>query len=150
MNIKIVVNFKRNLYIKIQNMTNLYLNCTKSFPVCKKKQFQVRQLTYVAYVLTFTFIDVRMILDMCTLTRTLIFSLWFYKVFKIFQVLIILNCLKSYCYIFDLQFICLSLEETTSLLFTFALNKLYFPFFHTNYLINIYPYLRGLANLGCD
>ena len=145
-----MVNFKRNLYIKIQNMTNLYLNCTKSFPVCKKKQFQVRQLTYVAYVLTFTFIDVRMILDMCTLTRTLIFSLWFDKVFKIFQVLIILNCLKSYCYIFELQFICLSLEETTSLLFTFALNKLYFPFFHTNYLINIYPYLRALANLGCD
>ena len=30
------------------------------------------------------------------------FSLWFFKVFKIFLVLIILYCLKTYCYIFDL------------------------------------------------
>ena len=44
-----------------------------------------------------------MILDMRTLTRTLIFSLWFFKVSKIFLVLIILYCLKPYCYIFDLK-----------------------------------------------
>ena len=30
------------------------------------------------------------------------FSLWFLKVFKNFQVFIILSCLKTYCYMFDL------------------------------------------------
>ena len=53
------------------------------------------------YVRTPTFISVRRILDMCTLRRTLIFSLWFFKVFKIFLALIILYCLKTCC-IFDL------------------------------------------------
>ena len=55
--------------------------------------------------------------------------------------------LKTYCYKFELLFICLSLKETNSLLFTFALKKLYFPIFRTNYFINIYPYSRALANL---
>ena len=55
-----------------------------------------------------------------------------------------------YCCMFDLYFISLSLEETDSLLFTFVLKKPYFPIFHTNYLINICPYLRALANLGCQ
>ena len=64
-----------------------------------------------------TFIGVRMILDMCTLTWTLIFSQGFFKVFKIFLVLIILYCLKTYCYIFDVWFICLSLGETDSRLY---------------------------------
>ena len=53
------------------------------------------------YVRTPTFISVRRILGMCTLRRTLIFSLWFFKVFKIFLALIILYCLKTCC-IFDL------------------------------------------------
>ena len=48
------------------------------------------------YVRPPTFIDVRMILDMHMLTRTLIFSLDF------FLVLLILYCLRTYCYIFDL------------------------------------------------
>ena len=45
-------------------------------------------------VLTPNFIGVRMILDMCTLTRTRIFSLWFFEVYKTFLVRIILYCLK--------------------------------------------------------
>ena len=45
---------------------------------------------------------------------------------------------------------CLSLEKTNLLLFTFALKKRHFPIFHVNYLLNIYPYLRGLAILGCQ
>ena len=44
----------------------------------------------------------------------------------------------------------LPLEETDFLLFTFVLKKLCFSIFHTNYLINISPYLRALANLGCQ
>ena len=63
------------------------------------------------------FIGVRMSLDMRTLSRTLICSLWVFKVHKIFLVLIILYCLEAYCYIFDFKFTCLSLEEIYSLLF---------------------------------
>ena len=42
------------------------------------------------------------------------------------------------------------LEETDSLMFTFILKKPYFSISHTSYLINISPYLRALANLGCQ
>ena len=41
------------------------------------------------------------------------------------------------------------MEETDSLLFTFILEKPCFSIFHTNYLINISPYLTALANLQC-
>ena len=51
-----------------------------------------------------------------------------------------------YIYIFTI--ICLEFEETNSLLFTFLLN--YFSIFHTNYLVNISPYLRALAYLECQ
>ena len=61
------------------------------------KEYSVRQLEYVAYERTPIFIGIRMILDMSTLTSTLIFSLRFFKVFKICLVLIILYCLKTYC-----------------------------------------------------
>ena len=112
---------------------------------------RVEQLAYVAYTHITTFIGVSMISDISTLTQTLIFSLWFFKVFKIFLVLIIyMYCLKTYCFIFDLSFIFLSLKETDSLLFTFLLKKPYLSMFHTNYLINTFPYLRALANLGCQ
>ena len=47
-----------------------------------------------------------------------------------------------------LTFICLSLERH-SLLFTFV-SKKHWSIFHTNYLINVSPYLRTLANLGCQ
>ena len=50
---------------------------------------RVRELAYVTYVRMSTFICVRMILDMRKLTRTLIFSLRNFKVFKIFMVLVI-------------------------------------------------------------
>ena len=53
----------------------------------------VRQLGYVAYVRTPTFIGVRMILDMFTLTGILIFSLWFFKVFKVFNFILFKNLL---------------------------------------------------------
>ena len=62
---------------------------------------RVWQLAYVAYVRTPTFIEVRMILDIRTLTRTLIFSPGFFEVFKIFLILKISYCLKTYCYTFD-------------------------------------------------
>ena len=103
------------------------------------------------------------------------FSLWVFKVFKIFLVLIILNCLKTYCYIFDFKFICLSLEETYSLLFKSLLlfirllvylfvlgrdifftvyicflKKTYFSFFHANYflicfMLLLYNYFNFMA-----
>ena len=38
-------------------------------------------------------------------------------------------CLNTYCYIFDLQLICLSSEEADSLLFAFTLKKTYFSVF---------------------
>ena len=70
--------------------------------------------------------------------------LWFFKVFKIFLVLIISYCLKIW------PLICLSLEEMDSLLFTFVVKKSYFPICYTNYLINIFPDFRAFANLGCQ
>ena len=45
-------------------------------------ELRVQQLAYVAYVSTPTFIGVRMILNMSTLTRTLIFSFWFFQIFQ--------------------------------------------------------------------
>ena len=48
------------------------------------------------------------------------------------------------------SFIYLFLEETDSLLFTFLLKGPYFSIFYTNYLINVFPYLRALANLECQ
>ena len=53
------------------------------------------------------------------------FSLWFFKVLKIFLVFIILYCLKPYCYIFKL-FVCPCKRD--SLLFTFVLKKTFFNF----------------------
>ena len=47
-------------------------------------------------------------------------------------------------------FICLSLKERGPLLLSFVLKKPYFPFFHTNYLINISPYVRTHTNLVCQ
>ena len=47
-------------------------------------QDRVWQLVYVTYVFTPTYIGVRMILDMRTLTGTLIFSCDFMKFSKIF------------------------------------------------------------------
>ena len=101
------------------------------------KIYRVPQLMYTAYIPTPTSIGIWMILDMCTLTHMLIFSLWFFKVFKIFLILTSLY-----------RLICLSLEETDSLLFKFVLKKPYFSIFHTIYVINISPYFRLLANLG--
>ena len=69
---------------------------------------RVRQLAYVTYVRKLTF----MIRDMRTLTRTLIFFPVVFYIFQDFSVYYNINCLKSYCYIFDLWLICLSLEET--------------------------------------
>ena len=62
-----------------------------------------------------TFIDIQIILDMCTLTCMLISSLWILKVFKIFVILIILYCLKSYWYIWIWSFTCLSVFRRETL-----------------------------------
>ena len=51
--------------------------------------------------------------------------------FQIFLVLIILNYLKIYSYIFN----------------SFVLKKPYFSIFHTNYFINASPYLKASTNL---
>ena len=77
-----------------------FVQISKNFmaPFYGRSSTRVLKLVYVAYVHTSTFIGVRMILDICTLTRMLIFSLWFFKVFKYFLVLIILYYLEtSYC-----------------------------------------------------
>ena len=82
----------------IKNVTELYnfINILNSNGV--------GQLAYTVYVCVLTFIGVHMILDMCMLTLSLIFSLWFFKVVKTFLILIISYCLKTYCYVFDVQF----------------------------------------------
>ena len=61
---------------------------------------------------------------------------FFTMIFSNFQncvlILKIVYCLKTYCYIYDLSFIFISLEITDSLLLIFALKKPYFPTFHTH------------------
>ena len=93
---------------------------------------RVWQFAYVAYICMHTFIGVRMIiLDMRLLICMLIFSRWLFKVFKIFLVLKILYCLKTYCSIFLIYFalyLWFSLEEADFLLFTFILKKPYFSY----------------------
>ena len=59
-------------------------------------------ISYVACVHTLALNDERMILDMRTLTRTLNFSQWFFKVLNFFLVLIISYCWKTYCSTFEL------------------------------------------------
>ena len=91
---------------------------------------RVSQLAYLAFACTPNFIGVRMNLDMCPLTLMLIFSLWLFKVFKkFFLVLVLFKNLLVYIW----PLICLSLEETDCLLFTFVLKKLYISIFHTKY-----------------
>ena len=65
-----------------------------------------------------------------------------FQSFQNFSSFIILYCLKTYCY--DLF-----VSPWRDRFFT-VLKKPYFSVFHTNYLINISPYLRALANLGCQ
>ena len=61
-----------------------------------------RFTVFVVQVRTPTFINIRMILDMRTLTHTLIFLPMIFLSFRNFLVLLILYCLKTYCYISDL------------------------------------------------
>ena len=76
-------------------------------------------------------------LDMHTLTLMLIFS---YDLLKFQNCSIFYNFIlfkKTYCYVFDLWFNCLSMELLDFLVFTFVLKKPYFSIYHTYYLINI-------------
>ena len=68
-------------------------------PSFLKKQPSVGQFACICMP---TFIAICMILDMHMFTCVPLYSLLFFKVFKIFLFLIILYCLKTYCYIFDL------------------------------------------------
>ena len=122
---KLVVKLKVFLKVFINHFPKIHRSVLHVTLVCEKKisVVRVRQLAYVACVRMSTFIGVLMILDMRTLTRTLIFSPWLVKVFKIFLVLRISYYLLTAIY---LTFICLSLEERYSLLFTFILRNLIF------------------------
>ena len=88
------------------------------------------------------------ILDMLMLTLMLIFSLWFFKIFKICLVLTILYCLKTYCYISIWPLIyLLALGRDRFCTVYICFKKTYFSIFHTNYLINISPYHRTYLKL---
>ena len=86
---------------------------------------RVRQLTYVAYVCTSTFIGVPMILDMRTLTVTLFKILQHFSGFYNF---IQFKNLLLHIWPFDLIHL-FFLEETDFLLFTFVLKKFFFSQF---------------------
>ena len=109
---------------------------------------RVWQLMYVTYLHMPTFIGILMLLDMRTFMHTIIFTSWF-KVFKIFLVLIILYCLKNLLpYIWPSIYFVLGTD--IFFIFTFVLKKPYFPTFHKNYSIDISPYFIALANLECQ
>ena len=89
--------------------------------------YQGSTIGYVVYVPTPTFIKLRMILDMSTLTRTLIFSVGVFKIFNIFLFFIILYCLKTYCY--------MSKNRSNRFFIQIVLKKPYFSIFHASYLL---------------
>ena len=125
------------IFLTILNCSSFQL-CITSYlqqPILTKMVYRDQQLVYVIYICTPNFGNA--FYDMYTHFFHTI-SLWF------------LYCWKTYCYKFDFKFICLSFKETGSLLFTFVLKKPYFSIFHTNYLINISPYIKALVNLGCQ
>ena len=102
------------------------------------------------------------ILDIRTLHVRSFFSLWFSKFFKIVLVVIslllylvvisfdqsvtVLNLLLYICFLIYL----LVLVRDISFTVYICLKKSYFPISHENYLINISPYIRELANFGCQ
>ena len=107
-------------------------------------------LTYVAYVHTSTFVGIHMILDIRTLTPTLIFP----SEFESFQ-----NFCGSYNFILFKNI--LRCIWTLTYLLVFGRDRFftvyicfketpYFSIFHTNYLINISPNLRALISLQCQ
>ena len=142
---------RENVVLRNFRIFLVFPNLLRSFRISFAKFIildRVWQLAYVAYVRTTTFIGVYMIFDMHTLTLTFIF-LWFFKGFNIFLVLIFLCCLKTYCYIFDFLIYLFVLERYR--FFTVHICwKPYFSIFHTSYFINISPYIREFANLGCQ
>ena len=85
---------------------------------------RVRKLVYVAFIRTPNFIGVHMNLNMSTLTRTLIFSLWFLN--RFFLVLM-LYCLKTYCYIYDLYLFVLGRDRFFTVYICFK-ESLFFNF----------------------
>ena len=104
------------------------------------------------------------ILDIRTLHVRSFFSLWFSKFFsKLFWLLYlccyiwllyllacqwvtVLNLLLYICFLIYLLVLARDRFFTNYI----CLKKSYFPISHENYLINISPYLRELANLGCQ
>ena len=102
------------------------------------------------------------ILDIRTLHVRSFFSLWFSKFFKIVLVVIslllylvvisfdqsvtVLNLLLYICFLIYLLVLVRDIFFTVYI----CLKKSYFPISHENYLINISPYIRELANFGCQ
>ena len=108
-------------------------------------------LAFVVYARTPNFIDICMISDFFPM-------IFFFKFSGSFNFILFKHLL-----LYIRPLIYLSLEETDSLLSAFVLKKLvfhtisispylkpYFSIFHSDYLINIFPYLRALVNLGCQ
>ena len=124
-----------------------FANGLQSFPIYSGP-FRVWQLADIVYICMPTFIDERVSLDMHTLTLMLIFS---YDLLKFQNCSIFYNFIlfkKTYCYVFDLWFNCLSMQLLDFLVFTFVLKKPYFWICHTYYLINIT--LNGSGYIGKD
>ena len=96
-----------------------------------------------------TFISIRMILDMHTLTRTLIFLLWYFKVFKNFPDSFNFILFKNLLLYVWLLFVCPWKRQILYCSHLF-LKILIFHFFPTNYFVNSFPGLWPLANLRCQ
>ena len=115
------------------------------------RPFRVQQFVYVLCVCTPTLLGILdmllWILDMHTLTRTLIFSLWLFKVssflnyfnFKLPKNLLLYIWPLIYLFVLgstEMYYISL-LEETDFLLFTSVLKKPYFSFFDTFFHVSL-------------
>ena len=99
-----------------------------------------QQLVYIAHIRKPTFIGVHMTLDMHTLTSMLIFSLWFFKVFKILYHY--LFCKTLLLYIWSLIHL-LVLRRNIFFTVNIYFKEMLFFKFYRKYLINISSYLKA-------
>ena len=127
----------KGIFIKISvtildcSTFQLYFTSHLEWPVFTNMVYRDQQLAYVAYAHTpnFGHVYVEMNVHFFPCDFSMIYC------FKLLQIW---------------PFICLSFQDTGSLLFIFILTKACFSISYTNYLINISSYRGTLANLGCQ
>ena len=138
---------EKHLFL-LTSLTTLVLLIRKK--ICSMKFLSpevLSQLAYIRYVCMLTSIGIPIILDMHLFTCMLSFSKGFFKVFKIFLVLIISYCLKLIAIYLNFNQFVLGRDRFFAISICF-IETLFFNFLYN--LLNIYPYFRTLVNFRCQ